>query len=303
MFKHIVAAFDGSENAEKAIPWVKRLAGREKALVVLVRAVSWPVPLDAEHVEAGVQEAREYLQRIEREFNFAGVPTKIVARVGAAPAVVIDVAAEHRADLVVMTTRGGSKVTRWLVGGTAEQVMRTCEVPVFLVRSQTPVPKQAHVSRILVPVDGSRIADEIVPWAADLAQHLKASLLFVHVTPPGMKGRSAAYERIFERLTRRMNYLGGELKKRGVSASFRIETGDPAEKILKVAARCQLVATTTHGYGGVKRWIFGSVAEKVVHGAPVPVIIYRGHGPGWSYKPRQGAKKTQPALAGAPLWK
>jgi nucleotide-binding universal stress UspA family protein len=275
MFKTIVVALDGSENAEKAIPWVKRLAGHEKALVVAVRAVAWPLALDAQFLEAEMTEAREYLLRIEREFNYAGFATQTVARVGAAPKVVTDLAEEHRADLVVMTTRGGSTVSRWLVGGNAEQVMRSAAVPVLLVRSQMAVPRQPRISRIVVPMDGSDLAAEIVPWAADLAAFLGGAIQFLHVTPPGLK---AAYQDVLAALERRMEAVVADLRKRGVKSALRVETGDPADRILKAAARSQLVATTTHGYGGVKRWLFGSVAEKVVHESPVPVFVYRAGG-------------------------
>ncbi len=269
MFKRILVPLDGSEQAEAAIDWVKKIAARDRPLVTLVRMAAWPVPQDAESVARSVEEARNYLQGMERELNYAGIPAKIIARSGAATPGILRVCEESRGDAIVMTARGGSKVTRWLVGGTAEQVMRLSEVPVLLVRGKSP----RRIHRMLVPVDGSARAEAAIPALALIARQLKCAMLFLHVCPPGRK--SNAYEAEFSRLLRRIVALSARLKRNGVRASFRAEVGDAAEHIVKASARAQMIAMTTHGRGGVKRWIFGSVAEKVVHAAPVPVLIWK----------------------------
>jgi nucleotide-binding universal stress UspA family protein len=274
MFKRILLALDGSENAEKALPWVRLYAARDKALVILTRATNPGYVIDDGRADEEYREAQEYLQGIERQLNYHGIPSKTVVRPATAPMALLSVAMEERCDLVVMTTRGGSKIRRWLVGGVTEQVLRASPIPVLVVRSRTPLLRQARVSRILVPVDGSSLSLAVVPWAERLARHHKASIVFLRVVPHGLPASSPRYERAMAALHERVLLLRDRLQRKGVRSELHVETGDPADRILR--ARCELIAMTTHGYGGFKRWLMGSVAEKVVHEAIVPVFVYRG---------------------------
>ena len=273
MFKKILLALDGSENAEKAVPWVKQYAAREMAQVVLLRVVP---PNPDEYCRAKErQDARDYLLRMERELNYTGIPTKILVRRGPPSREISVTAREEGCDLILMATRGGSSILRWVVGGVTEQVMRLSEIPVLPVRSQLALPKQGHVKRVIVPVDGSKLAETVVSWSAQLAKILKAKLIFLHVYPNGPRQQKRWNTRTFEALNDRMTLLCKGLNKKGVKASFKLQRGDPAARIIGFADQNDLILTTTHGFGGPKRWIFGSVAEKLIHDAGVPVLIYK----------------------------
>ena len=274
MLKKILLALDGSENAERALWWVTRYAGREKAQVVLFRAVDTSI-LEPEFIPSQVKDALNYLLRMETELNQAGIPTKVLVRQGKPAETIVKVAMEEKSDLILMTTRGGSKVKRWVMGGVTEQVLRLSPIPVLPVQSRTRPAKNDHVRRVLVPVDGSKLAEEVVPWAADLARLMKARLVFVHVYPPvhaGLRGRAREnFEALRTRMIRRCELL----KKEGVKARFIVRTDDPADAILAHTGMNDMIVTTTHGEGGFKRWIFGSVAEKLIHEARVPVLVYK----------------------------
>lgn len=267
MLTKILLTLDGSENAELAIPWVRRFAGREHAQVVLLQVL--PPKSERSAWPRERAEAREYLLRMERELNYHGIPTKILVRRGRAAQEIVDAAGDQGADLIVMSTRGGSPVKRWAIGGVTEQVMRLSRVPVFPVWSALPMPRQGHVRRLVVPLDGSKRAEAVVWWAIRLAQFLKSKLVFLHVRAPGGNVGS------FQALQRRMNRISESLCKQGIHAEFKLQSGDAAERILKFADRNDLILTTTHGFGGVKRWVFGSVAEKLVHAGTAPVLIYK----------------------------
>lgn len=285
MFKKILVPLDGSENAERALPWVKRYAGPAKALAVLVRVVHREAPYDGPPKEVERQEAADYLLRMERELNYAGVPTKMLIQEGSGPLEIARAAKDENCDLVVMTTRGKSRIGRWRVGGTTAQVTRMSHVPVLVVRHRTPLHKQAHVRRIVVPLDGSATAEAILPWAESLAKRHKAGLLLLHVI-----GRDTREEEArAEALRARSGRLARELRRRGLRATVRVERGDPAGEILRTAGLEDLIAMTTHGYGGFKRWIFGSVAERVCQTSTVPVFVYRGPAPSAKHRTLEGA--------------
>ena len=271
MLKKILLALDGSENAERALWWVTKVAGREKAQIVLFRAVDTKI-LDPEFIPSQVKDALHYLLRMETEINQAGLPTKVVAREGNPAQMIVKVAMDERCDLIVMTTRGGSKVKRWTIGGVTEQVMRLSPIPVLPIQSRTQAPKNDHVRRVIVPVDGSTLAEAVVPWAVDLARLMKSRIVFLHVYP---LGTGMMWEETFDALRKRMVRRCELLKKEGIKATFKVRTGDAAERILGFADRNDMIVTTTHGDGGFKRWVFGSVAEKLIHEARIPVLVYK----------------------------
>ena len=273
MIKKILLAMDGSENSERALWWVIQYAGREKAQVVLFRAVDTEV-MDPGFAPSQVKDALNYLLRMETEINQAGVPSKVVVRQGKAAEMIVKVAMEERCDLILMSTRGGSKVKRWTIGGVTEQVLRMSPVPVLPIQSHTHAARNNHIRRVIVPVDGSKLAEFTLPWAADLARMLRAQLVFLHVYPPGPDMTNRAEEN-FDALRERMVRHCQLLRKKGVKARFAVRTGDAADRVLRFAGRNDMILTTTHGSGGFKRWIFGSVAEKLIHEARIPVLVYK----------------------------
>jgi nucleotide-binding universal stress UspA family protein len=200
----------------------------------------------------------------------------MVVRQGKPAQAIVKAAMDERCDLILMTTRGGSTVKRWTIGGVTEQVMRMSPIPVLPVQSRTRSAKNDHVRRLIVPVDGSALAERVVPWATDFARLLKARIVFLHVYPAGPAGLSNHAEETFDALRKRMVRLCQILKKeRGVKAAFKVRTGDAAERILGFADMNDMILTTTHGGGGFKRWVFGSVAEKLIHEARIPVLVYK----------------------------
>lgn len=275
MLKKILVALDGSENAEKSLPWVKQLAAREIAEVIVLRVVPRGAPEQPELQANEMERALDYVQGIERELNYAGLPCKVLVRQGNPARMIIRVADREGCDVLVMSTRGGSPVKRWTVGGVTEQVLRLSPTPVLVVRSRMTPPRQGHVRRVIVPVDGSRLAEASLSWSARLARLLKAKIVFLHVYLLGPAGRRAGPQKNFSALNERMSRLCAELKKEGGKAAFNVQRGDAADRILQFADQNDLIVTTTHGFGGFKRWIFGSVAEKLIHDASIPVLVYK----------------------------
>lgn len=265
MFTKILLPLDGSAAAEQALFWAKQYARRDKALVVLLQVLHSEYPLKGHPFRAGADEAQRYLQGIERELNFAGVPTKIVLRSESVSRTIAETASREKCDLIIMTSRGASKVVRWLIGGVTQQVMRLSPTPVLIVRSS--IAEQAHERprRLLAPQDGSSHARQILPWAGRLARFHKVPLALLHVLAP--IGASKA--------SRELLRQASMLRRRGVRASVLTEVGDPADQILKACRPGDMLALTTHGTGGLKRLILGSIAEKVIHQATVPVLIYK----------------------------
>src|SRR5579862_1947098 len=244
MLKKILVALDGSENSERALWWATQSAGREKALIVLFQAVDTTI-LDPEFISSRMADARNYLLRMETEINLAGLPSKIVVRQGKPATAIVKAAIEERCDLILMTTRGGSTVKRWTIGGVTEQVLRMSPIPVLPVQTRTRPAKNDHIRRVIVPVDGSRLAEAANEWAEGLARMLRAQLIFLHVYPTGRRGMGAHAEETFDTLRERMVRRCQLLRKSGIKARFAVRSGDAAERILGFSKRNDMILTTT----------------------------------------------------------
>jgi nucleotide-binding universal stress UspA family protein len=265
MFKKLLVPLDGSATAERALSWTKLYAAAKKAQVVLLQVLHPEYPLEGLPFRAGASEARAYLQGVERELNYAGIPTRILLRNEPAARAIVETAASEGCDLILMTSRGASKIVRWLIGGVTQQVMRMSPIPVFIARGGAPAGR-AHPRRIVVPQDGSARARAILPWAGSLARIHHARLLLLHVG----SGKDASTE-----VRRMLVRQRAVLERRRIRAEIRLEQGDPAEGILKTCRPGDLLAMTTHGRGGLKRLLLGSVAEKVIYQARVSVAVYK----------------------------
>jgi nucleotide-binding universal stress UspA family protein len=149
--------------------------------------------------------------------------------------------------------------------------------------------------RILVPLDGSVTAEAVLPYATSLARATDASLLLLRIITPGEIGQSLFWKTTIpaelrrewteEALTRANVYLASvaeRLRARDLHVVFDVQPADDAATAIVARAEheseVRLIAMTTHGYGGALRWAFGSVAAKVLHATPTPLLIVRSNG-------------------------
>jgi nucleotide-binding universal stress UspA family protein len=139
--------------------------------------------------------------------------------------------------------------------------------------------------RVLVPVDGSDVAEAILPFILDIAGPLDLEIVLLRVNRPmpPLAFDSVRYIEVEDVKARREKadaYLAGletEMAAAGVRSERRVRRGEPVEEILAAARdeRVDLIAMTTHGRTGPARLLFGSVAEGVLRHAPVPVFLMK----------------------------
>jgi nucleotide-binding universal stress UspA family protein len=140
-------------------------------------------------------------------------------------------------------------------------------------------------TRVVVPVDGSEVAEAILPFVLDIAGPLGLEVVLVRVNRPipplAVEGtRAMCVDDVEGRREEAEAYLAGlaeELAGAGVRAETRVRRGEPVAEIL-AAARAEdadLIAMTTHGRTGAARLLFGSVAEGVLREAGIPVLLMR----------------------------
>ena len=290
MFRKILVPLDGSNLAESVVPEVLRLMKVSDAKLVLVRALpDFGIPrLDVQEVMAGQQkEAEEYLAEVHAQLESLGVRAERIVRRGDPADVILTVAETEKADLIAMSTHGRSGVQKWFFGSVAEKVRAHAPVPLLLIRAEeTDAPDWAAVrdgrwAKILVPLDGSPLAEEALPYARMLAEAFEGEvvLLRAYQIPP-VYGVDAA-SMIGELADDAGRYLAGVEEDLPGKTRSILEEGIPADRILAVAddEKPDLVVMTTHGRTGLSQFVLGSVADRVVRGLWGPVLLVRSKAP------------------------
>ena len=305
MFERILVPLDGSLRAELVLSLVGRILRREDSEILLVRVMTYPGwfgKADLRYLQdAEREEAQKYIDRVVSRLSAKGM--KVHGRVvdGSAADVILDTARSEGATLIALSTHGRSGFMRWALGSVAEKIARAADIPLLLLRSFRRSPKgelepviseELPFRRILVPVDGSPTSMSIVTPAEHLAQLYGSEILVVHVrTPlvpaspvlPGMEAAlplvqphppPAAEDESTEKAAERFRQAGLSVRRLSLE-------GDPASEILDLSEteNVDLIALGTHGRSGLSRWALGSVAERVLRSATVPLLLIRTPSP------------------------
>jgi nucleotide-binding universal stress UspA family protein len=288
MFERILVPLDGSQAAEIALAFVDLLPSRQVKLLQVVPDTGVPLyggtSAGEEWRTAQEAEAIAYLSRVGMPLRRQGREIVTVTAFGD-PADWI-IAHGGDADLIVMTTHGRGTGGRTLFGSVADRVTRHAQTPILLVRADQGR-AAAIVTRILVPLDGSDTAQEALPLAATLAGELGVPVHLVRVVDDDLVRASVvagaivaqAYAQKAEALRREaaaeLEAAARTLRDQGLDVSTEVLSGSPATALLDAIAPTDLVVMTTHGRGGIRRWLLGSVADKLVREATAPVLLVR----------------------------
>jgi nucleotide-binding universal stress UspA family protein len=227
------------------------------------------------------------LKLVADELRAAGTTVETDVRTGDPAAQIVAAAANGGAAMIVIGSHGQGALDRLIHGSVADQVAREATVPVMVVRSAQAAAGPVVISRLVLPLDGSSLAEESIPVATDLVKRLGAALFLVRAVniaeylPPAVgMGEAipfAAYDETAEELdTESRNYLDGmaaKLREAGFSVETKVLSGPPAAAIAEATKPGDVIILCSHERSGVMRWLLGSVAEDLVHGDDRPVIL------------------------------
>jgi nucleotide-binding universal stress UspA family protein len=227
--------------------------------------------------------ATGYLDTLTRELRDSGFKAAPRVAWGRPSDMIQQIADESNVDLIVMTTHGRSGITRFLIGSVADNVIRTADRPLLLVRAQHEPPTHFDFSTILVPLDGSPLAESGLPFIKSLAGQLSAEVVLTRVIVPltllygeqYIPSTAPVMEKVEEEAA---NYLAGlqkRLQKGGLSVRTIIDDGYPVEAIASAAEEsgAGMIALTSHGRTGPVRTVLGSVADGLVRQARCPCLV------------------------------
>ena len=300
MYTRILIPLDGSKTAEKVLPYARYLAATLKLPVELLEVIDVAdiarrIPPEKSHsintvLENVIRRSEQYLSEVASTFPKADV--KCTVEKGWAEEVIIEKAAADKGTLINMATHGRSGINRWLLGSVAEKVLRGTTSPLLLVRASEDAKTEgeAPLSSVIVPLDGSELAEQVLSPVAELAKQLKLEVVLFRayaiplsamaVDPEGLyvvndeelisalRDEVVAY---LEKKTEATKKLGVE------SVRYIAKYGIAADEIISLGRETpdNLIAMCTHGRSGVKRWVLGSVTETVVRHSGDPVLVIR----------------------------
>lgn len=327
----ILVPLDGSALAEAALPPARRLARLTGARVVLVRVAEAGMtlrnPLAAQ--DRAVRAARAYLRHVARDLgtmSTRGPAVSIDVRVGDPAAGIATAAQTHGADVIAMSTHGRSGLGRMVLGSVADRVLHATTVPLLLVRAPsgsrlTDLARVGPYHRILVPLDGSALAEQTLRYVGQQEWTRGATLLLVQseqaaLTPlaPPVPLVTAVPSPVGPLLERDTIAAEPETGRRSagtphslLEAAHRYAPGratqvcaaisDPGPAIIHIAMdqEVDMIAMATHARSGLERVRSGSVAAYVVAHTPVPVLLL--HAPATAVGIGDAASRDRAAAA------
>jgi nucleotide-binding universal stress UspA family protein len=289
MFTRILVPLDGSAIAEKALPHARAFARILKIPITLITVIETAAEFSKKNssyldtfIESGVRDAEEYLKNISETFSGAAIQYRVEK--GRAEDVIIMSAAAGT--LITMTTHGRSGLGRWLLGSVTEKVVRGTHNPVLVVRAneETGSDGEAAPDSIIVPLDGSTLAESVLVYVVELAKAFNAKITLLRTySLKQIIFRFEDYHPDLDELkgTLRwdaMSYLDekvAELKSRGLADVLcSVTEGDAAETIIEMgkASPNTLIAMSTQSGSTIRHWVLGSVTERVLRHGNNPVL-------------------------------
>jgi nucleotide-binding universal stress UspA family protein len=301
MIRTVMVPVDGSPFAEHALPAALAIArrGDGRLRVVRVHEIFPPAYGGSPSLAERVDEAIMDRERVDLDDVARRLPPSFPVTTELLDGEIVPALARRAAecDLVVMSTHGHGPLVRFWLGSVADELMRVLPVPLLLVRP-VPIPPDltggVTFRQILVPLDGTPAAEQILAPVADLAKLFGAAVLLTRVVKPLLIERPAPAEEAAGKKVRTLldelreeqhaeqaraeSYLGavaGRLAGQGLTVRSRILVAEqPAGAMLREAeiGGADLIALATHGRHGLPRLLVGSVADKLIRASNLPVL-------------------------------
>lgn len=288
---------DGSELAEVVLPYAERLAGELGYEIILLNvrhpAENPEFPELKSYLEKKVETTKQHIEdmsqksnnevRVEKEIIGSGIIVNHPAEG------ILDYADKENISLIVMATHGRTGIKRWALGSTAEKVLSASSHPILLVRANYDMQKEFLPNNILVPLDGSKQSEVVLPYIENIVSKLKSKVILLHVieqpyhfyaSTEGVVEVLYTEEELEAKKMDAISYLervGALLIGKVIQTSTQIKVGKADMEIIKLAGEPEIdmVAMSTNGYSGYSRWEHGGIADKVLHGGNKPLLLLR----------------------------
>ena len=302
----ILVPLDGSDIAAGILPYASQVAkscgvplllltvldpdsmGRPNSAYTLQSLARDRGPNYWEEIERILQvKALDALKGVASRLREEGVAVEVQASLGRPAEQILQVSEEEGCGLIAMSTHGRNPISRSILGSVTDKVIHTSKVPVLTVtpeRGKSYQEGSGSVTTIVVPLDGSELAEEALPFAEELARALSLDILLARAVrtelPTYTEAEFSAWEPdltegIIQEATEYLAGVAESLVSRGLTVRTEVVRGAPAQALLTLAQETEqnLIAMTTRGRSGLSRWLMGSVTEALVRSSGDPVLV------------------------------
>jgi len=296
MYRVIMVPVDGSAFSREAVFQGLRLARKTGAKLRLVTVASGatisggPAGATAESLAWTIErdDLRAQLNRLAAECR-SNSPVAVTATVEEGP--IADAlrghALRHGVDLIVMATHARRGMARAFLGGVADRLIRETEIPILIVRPPslaTELVDGPCYKRIIVPLDGSALAERSLEPVTALAEaeHAQVTLLRIVTPPKGWPGSRTGIPTPplrtpgLDEAERYLMKVRMDLAEHGFRAHTAVVVADDVAHAIVGFAQASdedLIAIATHGRGGIRRAVLGSVADRVMSEGHLSLLV------------------------------
>ncbi len=297
MFTRILTPLDGSELSEMILPYVKTLALGLGAQVVLLRVyqdLKYEITSDEDADDNSIMDALDplaqhmqrqavrYMEPVAEGLRELGISTAIEVRSGSPAEHIVAEAERVENTLVAMSTNGRTGIGRWVMGSVTDRVLHTTMTPLLVVHPEQGSPSvesTAAIRTLIVPLDGSDLAETVLPVAGAMAEGLNADvLLTITVTAASGSDEASAVGRQMEEAKEYLARQASALHSAGLArVHTTVSQGRPQDEIERTARNTpdSMIIACTHGRSGVGRTVLGSVTDRLARHSGEPALIIR----------------------------
>jgi nucleotide-binding universal stress UspA family protein len=300
----MLVPLDGSEMAELVLPHATELAERLGLELILLH-VCLPTEqefayMHSKYIELMAEKVGYQLREIQEKAGTQQGGQEVRAHgeliLGYPGEEIIRYIEKNDIDIILMASHGRSGIRRWTTGGVANQVLRASKVPVWLIPVrflEMNIHDKWPTRRVLVPLDGSKLAESVLPHIEELAKQqgiglVDVVLLQVCDTPDIPTDYTQVYldwtkfkdeHMVYCRLAakRYLDAVGKRLEGAGLRVHAEVLVGKASLKIIDYTNQnsVNLIVMSTYGLSGPGGWPWGSVVDRVLQDAPTPVLLVR----------------------------
>jgi nucleotide-binding universal stress UspA family protein len=292
MFNPILVPLDGSPLAECVLPHVIAISQVFDAKIILLqvmdknRADVSTQFIDLLNWQINKTEAMLYLKRIDDQLRNSALQTKINVLEGLAAESIIEFARSQQMKLIILSSHGQSGLRKWGISSITQKIIFSAPTSVLIIRA--PQPMEQSYRRILVPLDGSWRAENVLPIVTLLARFHKSQIQIVHVvkTPemarhlPPVQEDIDLSNRIVERNQEEALHYLDQLQLHsplvGINVKTHLIVSDNVTRAIHELAdreHIDLVVLSAHGYSGNNQWPYGNMVNNFILFGKVPLLI------------------------------
>lgn len=297
MFDPVMVPLDGSLLAECVLQHVVAIARAFDAKVILLRVLDKKQAsekaqlFDLVNWQINKTGAKLYLEKISTRLQKSGLRIETAVLEGLVAESITEYALKRGVKLIILSSHGRSGLSRWGISSVTQKIIFSAPTSVLIIRAHQPATSELleqQYTRLMVPLDGSRRAEYVLPMVTLLARFHRSRVYIVHVvkTPEMARQMPLAHEdlelsdrivaRNREEAIRYLDQVRLQSPLEGIEVQTRLLTSDNAAAALHELAdkeNIDMVALSAHGYSGYNQWPYGSMVNNFILYSKVPLLI------------------------------